>query len=260
MIPAFNAEFSLNRALSSVVAQTVSPLEVIIVDDCSTDMTQAIAYASEAAFRSAGIDLVYHCLKQNSGPSTARNTGLQLARGEYVAFIDSDDEWMPEKLQIVSEVLQVEEYDLVCHSYIEVSRAPQLTPLRLADYRRRKLFAWNFLFRNPAQTSCAVVRLAAGFQFDQRMRYCEDYDLWLRMIGDNCDALQLKGPSLTILGRPQGFADGLSSNRIKMRLGELRAFYNFCCQKRFPRMFLLPFLMLFSLLKHGLSRVRRSIR
>ncbi len=259
VIPAFNAEKSLKKTLRSVIAQTVRPLEVIIVDDCSTDTTQEVAYASETEFRSLGIDLFYLCLEKNSGPSTARNTGIKMARGEYVSFIDSDDEWKPEKLQIVSEILQNKAYDLVCHSYTEVSQAPRKVQLRLSDYREKKLTTWNLLFRNPAQTSCAVVRLATGFKFNQSMRYCEDYDLWLRMIGNNCVALQLRGPALTILGRPQGFAGGLSSNRIKMRSGELRAFYNFCTQKKYPRIFLFPFLIFFSLLKHLLSGVRRFI-
>ena len=256
-MPAFNAERSLARALSSILAQTIPPLEVIVVDDCSTDSTKAVAREAETTFRSAGIDLVYYCLERNSGPSAARNTGLRLARGEYVAFIDSDDEWMPEKLMVVGDVLLEQACDLVCHSYTEVLPAARIGPLRLADYRRRNLFSWHILVRNPAQTSCVIVRRAAGFQFDQQMRYCEDYDLWLRMVGSDCVVLQLLGPPLAILGRPQGSSGGLSGNRIKMRLGELSAYYNFCRQRRFPRMLLLPGLVVLSLLKHALSGIRK---
>jgi teichuronic acid biosynthesis glycosyltransferase TuaG len=253
VIPAYNAENSLEGALSSVLEQTLPPLEVVVVDDCSKDLTREVVMKAFAAFHAANVDLIYHCMTVNSGPSAARNAGLRLARGEYVAFIDSDDRWIPEKLRIVEETLRKWSSDFVCHSYTETLPAARARPLAISDFRVCKLAARNLLLRNPAQTSCVVVRASAGFQFDERMRYCEDYDLWLRIIASGRYALQLQGPALTVLGRPQGSAGGLSSNRVKMRLGELRAFYHFCNEQWFPRMLLFPGLVVFSLVKHALG-------
>jgi glycosyltransferase involved in cell wall biosynthesis len=92
VLPAYNRADSIQMAAQSVLRQTWDDFELLIVDDCSTDATaQAIRAISDPRVR---------CLTtpQNMGPSGARNTGIEAARGEWVAFQDSDDEWLPEKL------------------------------------------------------------------------------------------------------------------------------------------------------------------
>ena len=91
VIPVFNGERFLGEALESVLAQTYQPVEIIVVDDGSTDGTAEVAahYHKQISF-----------LRQsNQGPATARNLGLSVARGEYIAFLDGDDLWHPEKLK-----------------------------------------------------------------------------------------------------------------------------------------------------------------
>jgi glycosyltransferase involved in cell wall biosynthesis len=90
IIPAYNGEAYLSHAIDSILAQTYRPLEIIVVDDGSTDGTPAIATAY-------GPQLRYEC-QANAGPAAARNHGLQEARGEFVAFLDQDDVWHPQKL------------------------------------------------------------------------------------------------------------------------------------------------------------------
>jgi len=91
IVPAFNAEGTLHETLASIRAQTYDHLEIIVVDDGSTDGTEAV-------IRTFGQGLRY--LRQaNAGPATARNTGLRAATGDFVAFLDSDDQWHPEKLE-----------------------------------------------------------------------------------------------------------------------------------------------------------------
>jgi glycosyltransferase involved in cell wall biosynthesis len=91
VIPAFNAAAFLGEALDSVLAQTYQPLEVIVVDDGSEDETPQVA----AAFASN----VTYIRKERSGPASARNVGIRLARGEWIAFLDADDIWMPGLLE-----------------------------------------------------------------------------------------------------------------------------------------------------------------
>ena len=91
IIPTYNRAHLLPRALESVLAQTFEDLEVLVVDDGSTDGTEAVVTGYDDRVR-------YLRQPQNAGVSAARNRGLREARGEFVAFLDSDDEWFPEKL------------------------------------------------------------------------------------------------------------------------------------------------------------------
>jgi len=93
VVPAYNRERLILHALNSVLAQTFADFEILAVDDGSTDGTiQAIQSCTDPRIR---------CLRheKNRGAAAARNTGIQAARGEYVAFLDSDDEWLPHKLE-----------------------------------------------------------------------------------------------------------------------------------------------------------------
>jgi glycosyltransferase involved in cell wall biosynthesis len=91
IIPCYNAERFLGEAIESVIAQTLAPVEIIVVDDGSTDGSAAVAarYA----------DRVRYLRQDNAGPATARNRGVESSCGEFVAFLDADDLWHPEKLE-----------------------------------------------------------------------------------------------------------------------------------------------------------------
>jgi glycosyltransferase involved in cell wall biosynthesis len=90
IVPVFNAERYLRETLDSVMGQTYRPLEIIVADDGSTDATASVV----AAYG----DRVRYLLQPNGGPAAARNLGLRAVSGEFVAFIDQDDLWNPEKL------------------------------------------------------------------------------------------------------------------------------------------------------------------
>ncbi|MGQ3412223.1 glycosyltransferase family 2 protein [Natrinema sp. LN54] len=93
IIPTYNRAATLSRAIDSALEQTIDDLEVVVVDDGSTDDTDSVL----AAYDDPRVRPVVHAT--NRGANVARNTGLEHARGEYVAFLDSDDEWHPEKLE-----------------------------------------------------------------------------------------------------------------------------------------------------------------
>lgn len=98
VIPAFNAEKHIARTIKSVLEQTLSPNEIIIVDDGSSDNTAQ-------AVRSFGNKVIL-IEQENAGASAARNTGIKAANSEWIAFLDADDEWLPEKLRLQTEHLQ----------------------------------------------------------------------------------------------------------------------------------------------------------
>lgn len=97
VIPAYNAEKTVARAIESVLAQTRPADEIIVVDDGSADHTSHVV-------QSFG-DKVTLIRQENAGASVARNTGIEAARGDWIAFLDCDDEWLPEKLRLQSEHL-----------------------------------------------------------------------------------------------------------------------------------------------------------
>jgi glycosyltransferase involved in cell wall biosynthesis len=141
IIPTYNRGDLIGRAIASVIAQTYQNLEIIVIDDASTeDIAQAIAHIDDSR-------LQYIRHQTNLGGSVARNTGIQAARGEFVAFLDSDDTWLPHKLQsqlkTISTVTRSD--NLVCYSQFQSSPkvfyAPSVFPPRgkqpqetVADY------------------------------------------------------------------------------------------------------------------------------
>jgi glycosyltransferase involved in cell wall biosynthesis len=141
IIPTYNRADLIGRAIASVIAQIHQNLEIIVVDDASTeDIDQAIAHIDDPR-------LQYIRHPTNLGGSAARNTGIKAAQGEFVAFLDSDDTWLPDKLQLqLAEISKVNISDnLVCYSQFQSSPkvfyAPSVFPTRgkqpqetVADY------------------------------------------------------------------------------------------------------------------------------
>ena len=180
VIPTYNRADLLPRAVNSVLAQTYQDYEIIIVDDCSPDDTQDVA----AKFSDRRIRFVRH--ERNRGVSAARNTGIEYARGEYIAFLDDDDEWLPMKLKEQVEVIEAssEKVGLVYGwmDTIEDSSGRRLPETRntMAGDISEDMLAMNF----PATTSVLLARTSAARQvggFDESMAIYEDPDFIFRI-------------------------------------------------------------------------------
>ena len=255
VIPAFDAALTLADCLGSVATQSLLPKQVLVVDDCSRDSTQMEAERCRAMFAQKGIAFDYMRMSRNGGPSRARNAGMRMATEDLVAFIDADDVWAQRKLEIVDGFFATTDAALICHSYTE---APAFHTGQ-GNYQASPLSVFGLVLRNPASTSCAVIRRSTALEFDEHMRYCEDYDLWMR-VAERHLALRLVGPPLTRLGRPQHSAGGLSSNTRGMRAGEMRVYFKLCSRAWLARGWMLPGLMVLSALKHAYSWARRGRR
>jgi glycosyltransferase involved in cell wall biosynthesis len=131
IVPVFNGERYLGEALDSILAQTYRPIEVIIVDDGSTDGTAAVA---------AGYgDKVRYFWQKNAGEAAARNRGLIAAQGDFFAFLDADDLWHPEKLtRQIARFRQRSEIDL-CFTYFRNFWVPELA--KEEQFYRRSLLS-----------------------------------------------------------------------------------------------------------------------
>lgn len=115
VMPSYNCARFISESIKSIMAQTYANWELIIVDDCSTDDTESIV----ASFRENRIRYIKN--KKNSGAAVSRNRALREAKGRWVAFLDSDDVWLPDKLERQIEFMKRNNYDFSYHEYIEIS-------------------------------------------------------------------------------------------------------------------------------------------
>ncbi len=183
VIPAYNCRRYVREAVDSVLAQTFTDYEIIVVNDASTDDTPEIL----AEYESAGsIRVVTH--ERNRGLAAARNSGIRAARGTWVTFLDADDLWRPEKLDYHARILR-ERPDIVFVSNsglffndgdaVEFPPLPEPPELTSVSWRRLLLGS------SPFSASNATVRrdcLAEVGLFDEGLRAAEDRDLWLRIV------------------------------------------------------------------------------
>ena len=245
IIPAYNAEQTIVRAIESVLAQTYKNYEIIVIDDASKDNTVSLLktrYPSQ-------VGLIKKVM--NSGSSVSRNLGMDNASGDYVAFLDADDIWHKDKLALVNTILSANPViNLFYHPYTQENITDKLLPETITVF---KLPFIKLLPANLIATSCAVIKNNPEFRFDPVMRYTEDYDLWLR-IGYKYKLYFVSIP-LTRIFRPFTSEGGISSNRWKMRKGEMRAYRKLL--KLNPLfLLLLPVLWLSSLGKHLVKMIR----
>ena len=183
IIPAYNAEKWLVRAVASCLAQTQPPLEVILVDDASTDKTLAVASALAAAHPEVRV------LSQaaNSGPAAARNRGVAKSHGELVAFLDADDEWHPTKLQKQVAALRMEPTAGLVFTALQVKSTDghNLRELRhrLPNSQVERVAASFVLALNMITPTLLLPRQV--FEqvggLDERLRVCEDHDLFMKI-------------------------------------------------------------------------------
>jgi len=166
----------LERALRSVFAQTIAAGEVIVVDDGSTDHTQELIHSRFPAAR--------YLHQENRGVSTARNRGIEAARGGWVAFLDSDDEWLPQKLECQLRRLAEQPELRICHTEeIWIRRGSRVNPMK----KHAKRGGWIFRHCLPlcAMSPSSILLHREVFEavglFDEELPACEDYDLWLRI-------------------------------------------------------------------------------
>lgn len=181
VVPAHNAERTIGEALASVAAQTFTDFELIVCDDGSSDGTRTIV---ESCIRDHGLVRSQVLKLAHCGPAEARNRGIQAARGEFVAFLDDDDSWHPEKLERCIEAL-LTPLDVVCHDESWLDEDGSARRRRYSELYDRSLKPLvSFMRNNPFSTSAVVVRrthlLEAG-PFDSSLPSAEDYDLWIRL-------------------------------------------------------------------------------
>jgi glycosyltransferase involved in cell wall biosynthesis len=177
IIPTYNRAALVPLAIDSVLQQTFSDRELIVVDDASTDDT------AERLQDSYGETIRYIKKTSNAGPSATRNTGMQMAHGRYIAFLDDDDEWLPEKLALQVPLMQ--QHPAVgmvyCGCLLVDEKGASVGQIK--PEKRGYIFN-DLLHKNYLITSSALIRkelLEKTGGFDETLAACEDWDLWMRV-------------------------------------------------------------------------------
>jgi teichuronic acid biosynthesis glycosyltransferase TuaG len=183
IVPAYNAATTIGRALASVARQSIKPHEVIVVDDGSVDGTAAIARdlaATTPAIRVAVLS------QPNLGAGAARNRALAEARAPLIAFLDADDEWLPEKLEASLPYFDRDELILVAHNGWLVHDGREVLIDIARRFRAAAANPYAGLYRRGfIATSSVVARRSAIAEvggFDETLRTGQDFDLWLRLL------------------------------------------------------------------------------
>jgi glycosyltransferase involved in cell wall biosynthesis len=182
VIPTFNRARDLARCLESLVRQTYQDFEVLVCDDGSTDNSADVAKQFESR-----LAVSYHWDSNWGGPARPRNNGLKLAKGEFVAFLDSDDWWAPEKLAESVQALDTGA-DFVYHDLYLVFDAGVSRHEQKSGSRALKkpvlddlLGNGNAINNSSVVTRVALMREIGGFAEDRDLIAAEDYDAWLRL-------------------------------------------------------------------------------
>lgn len=182
VIPTYNRASTLKLTLDSVVAQTYTDFEVLVMDDGSTDNTEAVVESYlDPRIR-------YEWGPNSGGPATPRNRGIDAARADWICFLDADDLWYKGKLKRVAEVIETTlSLDLVCHNErMSVLATAKKTPLHYGPFEPN-FYQVMLRLGNRVSTSAVTVRRdflnRHGLRFNQSSDYVivEDYDMWLQV-------------------------------------------------------------------------------
>lgn len=198
IVPAYNRAAVIGRALGSIFAQTFQDLEVIVVDDCSTDDVRSVlSRQQDPRLKTIG-------LSRRSGAAHARNAGIAESRGEWIAFLDSDDEWLPTFLEQYIESVKRLAFD-AAYGPCERRRGNEPGEVRpKGALSEGEVLTAFFQRRHPIAPSSVMVRRTALKRvagFDESFPSAEDIDLWLRLAAAGCrfaavrDALVIKHDS-----------------------------------------------------------------
>lgn len=179
IIPTHNRSGCLKLAIASVLNQTYQDFEIIVVDDASNDNTVEIV----ETFNEERIKYIRH--EKCKGPAGARNTGVKNASGKYVAFLDDDDEWLPQKLFLQVDVLDHSSRQIagVYSGFLRIDKRSRKTIDRVIPTKRGDIFQ-DMLLGNCIGTSTILLKKECFERvglFDESMLFCEDYDLWVRI-------------------------------------------------------------------------------
>lgn len=178
IIPNFNRENLIFRAVTSVLNQTYQNIEVIVVDDCSTDRSLTVL----DKIRDSRLRLFK--LEKNSGACVARNKGIEVAKGKYISFLDSDDEWLPDKLERQLDILEKKGYDAVFTQYYYYALHNKEDRYEIRPcLKKGSSYLSNILYANCVAMDTLLARkeIFNEIKFDVKLPRYQDWDIAIQI-------------------------------------------------------------------------------
>lgn len=256
MVPCFRCQQTIQRAVKSVWRQKKRPSEVILIDDASDDGTLT-ALHSLSKEHPNWIKII--TFKENKGCASARNAGWDASTEEYIAFLDADDSWHPEKLAVQYEFMRRNpDIALTGHPYQVLLADQVLHSVDLSLCRAKRTSRMSLCLRNRFSTPTVMLKKNLPFRFKEGKRFSEDYHLWLEIVFSGFPAYFINSRMTYLHKAPYG-ERGLSANLWAMEKGELDSFLSLYHTKKI----LLPtlcFLEGFSLVKYAIRFLKVLIR
>jgi glycosyltransferase involved in cell wall biosynthesis len=223
VVPCWRAGATIARAVSSVAAQSVRPLELLLIDDASGDGSVHVLQSIAEEYGSDWVRVIE--MQANGGPGPARNAGWDRARGEYVAFLDADDAWHPRKLEVQYEwMIQHPDVPLCGHPTVLWAQG-QSMPVIPPVLRSSRINLLAMLVANRFPTRSVMIRRDVPFRFGDRGLQ-EDYLLWLQVIASGSPCYILHAP-LAMAFKPEYSPGGYSGHLWTCEERELMALATF---------------------------------
>jgi glycosyltransferase involved in cell wall biosynthesis len=217
VIPCFRCASTINRAIASVVQQTQQPTEVILVEDGSGDETLMVLQALAKSYPD-WVKII--ALSENQGAANARNVGWATATQPYIAFLDADDAWHPQKIEIQTAYMNAHPELVLCGHRHRIIDDPALPDWQVQTWTAECIPKWSWLLSNKFVTPSVMVRRDVYQRFVPNRRYMEDHVLWLEFVCSGSGVTKLSAELVAIYKSSYG-VDGLSAQLWSMEQGEL---------------------------------------
>ena len=222
IIPTWNREATIEKAVLSALRQTHYIKEVLVCDDGSTDNSEKIVSAIKDE-RVKWIKGIHYGI-----PSIPRNRGIQLSTGEWIAFLDSDDEWLPDKVLQQIELAEKLATSAVCSNVFRIKA--HVSPSLYLQYANEKisfndLLRTNFVICSTAMIKRSLLNITSGFPESPELKALEDYALWLR-VATQTDFAYVNAPLVNYTDEP---LQSVRANDVNVWAQRKKVFHDFQC-------------------------------
>lgn len=243
VIPAYNAEAYIDGCLESVLFQNYTYFEVIVVDDGSTDATFRILKDKQKEDSRLKIYSIV-----NSGPSRARNYGIEQAKGEYIILLDADDKLLADSIsKRIEMAVTYPDIDMLGCGFVIGNDSNS----KCVDDKVMRISKYRLLFKNDFRPSTIILKreILETHRFNIKQKFSEDYLLWLQIAFDNRRMALMKAPLVALYDKPLWGAAGLSAHLWRLEKYELGNFCHLLSMRKisFP---LYMIASVFSMMKH----------
>lgn len=221
VIPCHQCAKTIDATVSSAINQTLAPIEIILVENGSTDETNCILQSWQNKYP----NIIKVVVLAGTGASAARNKGVQLARGEYIAFLDADDVWHHQKLALQLDAMTRKNAVISGHLYQQIKNESFSHSVEGNISKFSMYSICDMLISNRTSTPTVMLKKNCFVPFDERLQRCEDWKCWVEILATTNAEILFLPLTLAAGSKPSLGHGGLSANVGEMHIDMLRAIH-----------------------------------